>query len=65
MTYTSALPITEKERHADHARTMERVETKIRRRKATPSGQDYSRAPNEVERAIAARILGEREDDAA
>ena len=61
----SGLPLTEGEKAVERERARKRIEQRLTRLKACPSGQDYSRKPTAAEKALWARRIGESLDDIA
>jgi hypothetical protein len=55
-------PFTEAEREACTANRRASLARGLIRRKSTPSGQHYSRAPTPADKALAQRILGEPDE---
>ena len=66
MTFVSGLPFSERERRRclavkKHAQA-KADRRSLTRRKSTPSGQNYNRAPTDDDKRLAQRILGELAD---
>jgi hypothetical protein len=59
--YASAQPYTDAERQRDDEARARAQETIHRRRKATPSGQNYNVPGNKASKARDERLLGERQ----
>lgn len=61
MKYASAQPYTDEERQRDDAARARDLDTIQRRRKATPSGQNYNIPGDKASKARDLRIAGERD----